>query len=172
MLDKLKDKSGAEAEILAFICGIVFITGIIMVSMTYQMRSVQRDYIANCLENTVRQICKNGEINEAIDNNLKNNLNKMFKSSDYKINYYCIDMEQLDTDIWDNAYVGSKFYIGDMVCAEFCLNINETNPTKEELKIQPAYSRIVNFLCGCVNAEAEVDRLLQLREGMVEKNAY
>ena len=171
MLKKLRCKKGAESAILTFMFGITFIMWLFVIAISYQIRSVQRDYVTNCLENTVRQICKNGEITSAIDNNLKNNLNKMFEENTYKIVYAHKTLENLDSNNLDLAAVGDKFYIGDTVCVQFCLDIDMENPTDEQLKRQPLYSRIVNIWCKSLNANTSADRLLQVREGMVENNA-
>ncbi len=172
MLKKLKCQKGAESSVLAFIFGTIFLIWILIISISYQIRSVQRDYITNCLENSVKQICKNGEITSAIDENLKNNINKMFKENTYKITYGFKTLENLNKDTFNQAATGNKFYIGDTVCIQFNLDIDIDNPTSEQLKLQPLYSKIINIWCQVLNTEVLPDRLVQVREGMVENNAY
>lgn len=172
MLRKLECKKGAEASVLAFIFGTICLMWLFIIAISYQIRSIQRDYITNCLENSVRQICKNGEITIAIDENLKNKLNKMFKENTYKISYGFKTLENLNQSTFNQATTGSKFYIGDTVCIQFNLDIDSDNPTSEQLEYQPLYSKMVNIWCEVLNTEVLPDRLLQVREGMVENNAY
>jgi len=166
MISKLRCKKGEVSVdmitgLLIFVILFFFFTLLI----SYSVRTVSYNYTTDYLKNAVNKTCKTASLTPEIISELEEKLDKMFPRNNYVLTY---KYQSFGSTTKSDLTSGTKLYVGDTVFIQFNLNIPKAGATKEQLKMQPLFTRLCNFI---VRDNSKVDRLLQVEEGMVESNA-
>lgn len=165
-IKKLKCKKGdiSTDVLIGSIISVVLLFFFTLLT-SYGVRTVQYNYVTDYLKNAVNKTCKTAALTPEIKTELEGKINKMFPSSDYVLTY---KYQPYGNNAKSTLTTSTKLYVGDTIFIQFNLDIPLTGATEAQLKKQPLFTRLCNFI---VRDNIKIDRLLQVEEGMVESNA-
>lgn len=150
---------------------VLFFTMFIMIFWSMKnIRDTNVKYIDTWLEVTKNTVCKTGKLTTEIDDNLRNQIDKIADANnfEYVITY---KYQKMGTSTLENLYIDTTpLYIGDIVYIQFNLDIPASGATDAQLAMQPAWSKVVNNICHSVGMPKSIDIMLRTTTGLVENN--